>query len=202
MRIFSRSSDKNAVKESAMDMELLPYGVSTTSAVQELMKSQDGRFELYAGATLALHQDTKAFLAVDMAKTNDASEELRQTYLDSKRTHVFGKYVDRLESALKLMHKFDNENMDFFCGGHQANSDKGLANRVAAQANMLAARTWWITMISPFNRELILSKDTIWIAISTIRQEILLDKATIFTGAYFEGIRCLDMNIDFWPKPG
>ena len=204
MRLFGKRTQPEKGEQS-LQVEWLPYGSSTTTAVRELMEAQDGRFELYAGATLALHQDTKAFLAVDMAKTDDNAEAIGQIGLDRIRQHRFGTHAERLNSTMKIMMNIENRNFDILEKekiNYHAGSPSA-PDTIAAHISIFASRTWTITIMSKLEdfRFLELSRDTLWMYLSIVPLDVILDRAEMFTGYYYDGISCSCMNADFWPKP-
>jgi hypothetical protein len=159
-------------------------------------------FALFAGAVLALHQDTLHAYAIDMSKADDAGQAAA---IDAAQPTPLGGFDRRVGLAMDALRKIERANL----GVLEQPAPEGLApdaHRVhltMARMRATAARLWLLTMEARAGdgggAGLRLGVAGMWTRLQTVPREAVAERAGIFAGSFYADIRSAEIDVAVWP---
>jgi hypothetical protein len=169
--------------------------ISSFAAVEEV-------FSLFAGAVFALHQDSLRAYALDISRADDAAQARA---IDGAQPTPLGGFGRRVGLAMEALRKIERANFGVLAQPAPAGlaADACRAHLTMARMRATAARLWLLTMQARAGERggagLRLGVAGMWTLLQTVPREAIAERALIFTGMYYAGIRSVDIDAAAWP---
>lgn len=171
----------------------------TVQAV-EFFAANETVLALFAGAVLALHQDTLRASAIDMARADDAGQAAA---LDAAGTSPLGDYADRLRLTMDALRQIENANRGFLAQSVPAGDDNQRVAVALARLRLCAARLWLLTLQARAGEEggagLRIGVAGLWTRLQTMSPEVIGEGANAFAGTFYNGVRSSPIDLAVWP---
>jgi hypothetical protein len=159
-------------------------------------------FALFGGAVLALQQDTLHAYAIDISKTDDAAQAAA---IDAAQPTPLGGFDRRVGLAMDALRKIERANLGLLEQPAPENLTPDAHRIHVSMARMRAtsARLWLLTMEvragDGGGAGLRLGVAGMWTRLQTVPREAVAERAEIFTGTFYAGIRTAEIDAAAWP---
>ena len=199
---FFKSKSKNPSQKelSANDRMWMDMYSTTMSDMQGYIGSSTELFTLLASAVFALHQDIMKKFAIDLRRTDDM---VLAAALDKMQPHPLGSWPERAMMAMKSLHQIDTLNLQTLAKEAETLSKEDKTKMfltLMLKMRSLAARIWLMTMYERIDPKFLkLGVITIWSMLSVVEFKALEEDAKLFSGSFFEGVKCENFNSAHWP---
>jgi hypothetical protein len=155
---------------------------------------------LFAGAVLALHQDTLRASAIDMARADDSGQVAA---LDAARSSPLGDYASRLRVTLDALRQIESANRGFLAQAVPAEGDNQRVAVALARLRLCAARLWLLTLQARAGDQggagLRIGVAGLWTRLQTMPREAIGEGANTFAGTFYNGVRSSPIDLAVWP---
>ena len=187
---------------SEIDRSWTEMAAATLAAI-DFFTAADDVFMLFAGAVLALQQDTLRAYAVDIARSDDWAQAAA---VDAAQPTPLGGFSARVEQAMQAMRAIERANDELFV---QSRPPDGLSahehqvHLLMARMRATAARLWLLTLqartVGEGGAGLRLGVAGLWTRLQTVPRDVLPERAVAFTGAFYADIRSEPLDVAAWP---
>ncbi len=187
---------------SELDRSWNDMAAETASAI-EAFAAVDEVFLLFAGAVLALHQDTWRAHAIDMSKAADVFEAAG---IDAAQPSALEDVATRVALAMTAMRSIEHANSELLDNRPppaDVGADAYQIHLLMARMRATAARLWLLTMQARIGGDggagLRLGVSGMWTRLQTVPREALPERAMSFAGTFYRNVRSERMDFAAWP---
>jgi hypothetical protein len=173
-----------------------------TAAAIDNFVTVDEVFMLFAGAVLALHQDTIRAFAVDMARADDPGQAAA---IDAAQPTPLGDFSARVSQMMEALRAIERANTEVMAQPRPPALTPEMfhIHILIARLRATAARLWLLTMqaraVGEGGAGLRVGVAGLWTRLATVPRDALAERAAVFTGTFYSGIRSDPLDVAAWP---